>query len=30
MATKTYDGQLSEYILTKIILNTEVIDNVVG
>ena len=28
MATKIYDIQLTEYILTKIILNTEVVDSV--
>ena len=30
MATKIYDDQLTEYILTKIIQNTEVVDSVVG
>ena len=30
MATKNYDDQLTEYILTKIIHNTEVVDSVVG
>ena len=29
MATKIYDDQLTEYILTKIIQNTEVVDSVV-
>ena len=30
MATKIYDDQLTEYILTKIIQNTEVVYSVVG
>ena len=30
MATKIYDDQLTEYILTKIIQNTEVVNSVVG
>ena len=30
MATKIYDDQLTEYILTKMIQNTEVDDSVVG
>ena len=30
MATKIYDDQLTVYILTEIIQNTEVIDSVVG
>ena len=30
MARKIYDDQLTEYILTKIIRNTEVVDSVVG
>ena len=29
MATKIYDDQLIEYVLTKIIQNTEVVDSVV-
>ena len=29
MATKIYDDQLTEYISTKIIQNTEVVDSVV-
>ena len=30
MVTKIYDDQLTEYILTKIIQHTEVVDSVVG
>ena len=30
MSTKIYDDQLTEYIWTKIIQNTEVVDSVVG
>ena len=30
MATKIYDNQLTEYILTKIVQNTEVVDSIVG
>ena len=30
LATKIYDDQLTEYVLTKIIKNTEVVDSVVG
>ena len=30
MATKIYDDQLIEYILTKIIQKTEVVDSVIG
>ena len=30
MATKIYDDRLTEYILTKMIQNTEVDDSVVG
>ena len=30
MATKIYDDQLAEYVLTEIIQNTEVVDSVVS
>ena len=30
MTTKIYDDQLTEYVLPKIIQNTEVVDSVVG
>ena len=30
MATKIYDDQLTEYLLTKVTQNTEVVDSVVG